>query len=85
MVVGGNVKAGRYEYHWLIISKVNKQSGKIISVSTKDPSRDDYFSNRKYILEEIKEYQALESTQTMPKIIICNYPSEGYKAITSKE
>lgn len=58
MVVGGKVKAGCFADHWLTITKVNKRAGKIVSVSTKDPLCNDYFSKWKYTLEEIKDYQA---------------------------
>lgn len=54
-------------------------------MSTKDPLRNDYFSNCKYTLEEIKEYQAPEKPQMLPKIVFCNYSDEGFKEITSKE
>lgn len=54
-------------------------------MSTKDPLLNDYFSNWKYTLEEIKVYQAPEKPQMAPKIVICNYPDDGFKEITSKE
>lgn len=85
MLVGGKVKAGRYTDRWLNIIRVNKRAGKIVSVTTKDPLRDDYFSEWKYTLEEIKDYQAPEATHVTPKVLICNYPGEGFKEITSAQ
>lgn len=84
MAVGGKIKVRRVGY-WLNITKVNKRSGKITSVQTKDPTHDDYFSNWKYTLEDITDYQAPEPNQITSKVVICNYLGEGFKEITTKE
>lgn len=86
MQVGGKITVMRSSRAgWHTILKLNRRNGKIVSVKARDPAMTGYFSQWKYTLEDITAYQPPDSDTTPATPVLCNYPGEGIREITSEE
>lgn len=86
--VGGKVLIGR---EWLTIMRINKSGGAVNSVTTNAPSGVTWTGSWKYGVEKISDYQAptIAETEKMKAATalppMCNYPGDGFHAITEAE